>query len=277
MTVVTTNEPQPSVVVTDPASTGAPVVSAASPTPEPTANADGSTKAERTRLLLIATALDLFKTQGYDGTTMRAIATAAGVSVGNAYYHFESKEHLIQAFYDQAQVDHINAVQPVLDRTADLETRIIGVIHAWIDVMSPYRAFAGSFFKNAADPTSALSPFSPESAPARNASIDMWRSVIDTSDTKVAKALRAELPELAWLFFMGVVLFWVHDRSHDNMASKLLVARLAPTIVRVIGLAKLPVLRATVADLVALTAELKMLAGAMTTAPADTSAKTPRR
>ena len=46
----------------------------------------------------------LFREQGYEQTTMRAIAREAGVSVGNAYYYFASKEHLIEAFYEDTQV-----------------------------------------------------------------------------------------------------------------------------------------------------------------------------
>ena len=42
--------------------------------------------------------ISLFLEHGYDGTTMRGIAQAAGVSVGNAYYYFDSKEHLIQEY-----------------------------------------------------------------------------------------------------------------------------------------------------------------------------------
>ena len=31
--------------------------------------------------------------------------------------------------------------------------------------------------------------------------------------------LRAELPELLWLYQMGLVLFWVHDRSAHGVAT----------------------------------------------------------
>ncbi|OKI24386.1 hypothetical protein A6A07_05860 [Streptomyces sp. CB03911] len=49
-------------------------------------------KSEQTRALILETAMRLFKERGYDKTTMRAIAAEAGVSVGNAYYYFASKE-----------------------------------------------------------------------------------------------------------------------------------------------------------------------------------------
>jgi hypothetical protein len=136
---------------------------------------------------------------------------------------------------------------------------MVAVMEAWLDLMEPYRAFAGTFFKNAAEPTSPLSPFSAESAPARDASIALWRQVIDGSDTKVAKALRPELPGLLWLYFMGIVLFWVHDQSDQAARTRLLARRTAPMVVRAIGLARLPVLRSTIDDLVGLIAELKSL------------------
>ena len=190
---------------------------------------------------------------------MRAIAVEAGVSVGNAYYYFSSKEHLIQAFYDRAQVEHAEAAEPVLAGDTDLTARIMGVLEAWLDVMDPYRAFAGTFFKNAAEPTSPLSPFSAESAPARAAAIALWAQVIQGSDTKVARMLRDELPELLWLYSMGIVLFWVHDTSDGAARSRLLARRTAPMVVSAIGLARLPVLRATITDLISLIGELKRL------------------
>lgn len=217
------------------------------------------TKAARTKSAIIDAALQLFLDRGFDDTTMRAIAAEAGVSVGNAYYYFESKEHLIQAFYDRAQVAHRAAAQPVMTGETDLAARIVGVIEAWLVVMEPYRAFAGSFFKNAAEPTSPLSPFSPESAGARSSSINLWRQVVEGSDVKIPKALREELPELLWLYFMGIVLYWVHDRSDGATGTRLLARRSAPMVVRTIGLARLPVLRATITDLVSLIAELKQL------------------
>ena len=51
---------------------------------------------EDTKALVRATALRLFRERGYAATTMRAIAQEAGVATGNAYYHFASKDHLVQ-------------------------------------------------------------------------------------------------------------------------------------------------------------------------------------
>ncbi len=216
-------------------------------------------KAARTRSAIIDAALKLFREKGYDATTMRAIAGEAGVSVGNAYYYFDSKEQLIQGFYDRAQVEHGAAARPVLDSERDLAGRIAGVIEAWLVTMEPYRPFAGKFFKNAAEPTSPLSPFSTESHSARAAAIALWREVLEGSDARVPKRLQADLPEMLWLYFMGIVLFWVHDHTAGASATRRVVARTAPLVVRAISIARLPVMRTMLDDVVALMGEVKLV------------------
>jgi AcrR family transcriptional regulator len=207
-------------------------------------------RGEATRRAIVETALRLFRERGYDKTTMRAIATEAGVSVGNAYYYFASKEHLVQAFYDQLHEEHVQRVRVLLDREPVFADRLAGTLLAWLEVARPYHAFAGKFFKNAAEPTSPLSPFSAESAPARDASIELFREVLEGSDAKVDPQLRPELPELLWLAHMGTVLFWVHDTSTEQSRSEALVAQAVPLIDRLVGLSRLRVLRPVTRQLV---------------------------
>ncbi|MGW5179326.1 TetR family transcriptional regulator [Streptomyces sp. NPDC004082] len=203
----------------------------------------GPAKSEQTRALILETALRLFQERGYDKTTMRAIAKEAGVSVGNAYYYFAGKEHLIQGFYDRIGVEHQVAVGPVLEREKDLEARIAGVLKAWLDVAEPYHEFAAQFFKNAADPDSPLSPFSPESQGPREAAIAMHRQVLAGSKAKVPDELRDVLPELMWLSQMGLVLYWVFDRTEGRERSYRLAERGARLTTRGVSLARFRVLR----------------------------------
>ncbi len=48
----------------------------------------------------LAAALELFSKQGFRGSTMRQIADAAGLSVGNLYHHFPSKEAIFERLLD---------------------------------------------------------------------------------------------------------------------------------------------------------------------------------
>ena len=77
---------------------------------------DEPSKGERTKQRIVAAALELFREQGYEATTMRMVADAAEVSLGNAYYYFASKELLLQAFYREVHEAHLAAAAPVLRR-----------------------------------------------------------------------------------------------------------------------------------------------------------------
>ncbi|MFI5691300.1 TetR family transcriptional regulator [Kribbella sp. NPDC051586] len=214
-------------------------------------------KGEQTRELILSTALRLFREQGYGKTTMRAIAAEAGVSVGNAYYYYGSKDHLMQAYYDLLQDQHRSAVEPLLAAEKAFVPRLSGVLRTWLDVAAPYHEFAGTFFKTAADPKSPLSPFSDESRPARDASVEIFRRVVEGSDLKVPADLRAELPELLWLLQMGIVLFWVHDSSEDVRRTHTLINRAVPLVDRLLRLTRIPGVRGVVADLVGLIHSIK--------------------
>jgi AcrR family transcriptional regulator len=219
---------------------------------------DGATaKGEQTRELILSTALRLFREQGYGRTTMRAIATEAGVSVGNAYYYFSSKEHLMQAYYDHLQDQHGEAAAAILAGEKSFTVRLSGVLHSWLDISAPYHEFAGTFFKTAAEPKSPLSPFSEESRPARESSVEMFRQVVEGSDLKLPDELKAELPELLWLMLMGVVLFWVHDDSEDVRRTRALIDRAVPLVDRLLRLTRIPGVRGVVNDLVGLIRTIK--------------------
>jgi AcrR family transcriptional regulator len=190
---------------------------------------------------------------------MRAIAKEAGVSVGNAYYYFDSKEHLIQEYYGRVVEAHLEAARPVLERERTLQARLRGVVLAHVDVAEPYHDFAGVLFKTAADPKSPLSPFSSESGPARERSIELFTELLEGSDAKVTKELRADLPELLWLYQLGITLYWVHDESPGAARTRLLIERTTPLVDRLVNLSRLPVLRPIARQIVTTIRELREL------------------
>jgi AcrR family transcriptional regulator len=202
-----------------------------------------SPKSERTREQIVAAALELFREQGYQGTTMRAVAARAGVSVGNAYYYFGSKEELIQGFYDHLVAEHTAACAAVFAASTDLADRLRGTLLAWLAAAEPYHRFAGRFFASAAQPENPLSPFSRASSPARDASIALYRELVDGSSTRVGEELAGTLPELLWLYQLGVVLYWVHDSSAGAARTRTLVEHTAPMVARLVRLSRLPVIR----------------------------------
>lgn len=200
-------------------------------------------KGEETRAHLLATALELFEERGYEGTTMRAIAERAGLSLGSAYYYFRSKEHLIQGVYGRTHEEHLAACEEALAAEGKLAERLRLVVRARLDTLAPYHAFAAALFRSAADPKSPLNPFSRESRPVREASIALFARLVERSPERLSPALRRRLPELLWLYHMGIILFWVHDRSPDCEHSYRLADRTAGIVDRFIQLSQLPPVR----------------------------------
>ena len=88
-------------------------------------------------------ALELFSTQGYGATSMRQISQLAGVSVGNLYHHFGSKETIYQQLLDEyfeKLLDPNDALQQLFERAdfpEDLE-ELAALIERGVDDYAPY-------------------------------------------------------------------------------------------------------------------------------------------
>jgi AcrR family transcriptional regulator len=189
------------------------------------------------------------------------VAQRAGVSLGNAYYYFASKEHLLQGYYARMKSEHEAAAEAVLAKERDLRARLLGVLEAHLAVSEPYHRFAGLLFRTAADPKSPLSPFSKESEATRKESIALYGRVIEGASKRIPEDLRVRLPELLWTFSMGIVLFWVHDDSPGRAKTHALAARSVDLVVRLISLASNPLLRPLRRQVVALLDEVAAAGG----------------
>ena len=60
-------------------------------------------------------AAKLFRDRGYAATTIRDIARESGMRPGSLYYHYSSKEKLLEAVLDRSISELIRAVTPILD------------------------------------------------------------------------------------------------------------------------------------------------------------------
>lgn len=209
------------------------------------ADAAGKTaKGEQTRALILETALELFRERGYEETTMRAIAEEAGVALGSAYYYFSGKEQLIQAFYGRTHREHLAEAEEVLRTERTLQGRLRGVMAAKLRTIEPYHRFAGILFRTAADPESPLNPFSEASLPTRREATAVFAEVVRGAEDrrKLPKELEAELPDLLWTYHMGIVLFWIHDRSPGRARTWRLMERTVDLVVRLVALSTLPLM-----------------------------------
>jgi hypothetical protein len=80
---------------------------------------------------------------------------------------------------------------------------------------------------------------------------------VDGSTIRVDPELRAHLPELLWLYSLGVILFWVHDTSPGCAKTYQLIDRTVPLAARLVALSRMRLLRATMRDVVSLIQDLR--------------------
>jgi AcrR family transcriptional regulator len=200
-------------------------------------------KGEQTKALILNSALDLLREHGYEQTTMRAIAGKAGVSLGNAYHYFGSKEHLIQAFYHRLHEEHLAAALPALEKETSFRSRMLAVMRLRVVTMEPYHEFAGVLFKTAADPRSPLNPFAPDSEPVRRDSVKLFESIVAGTQARIPSDLRQELPYLLWLYHLGIVLFWIHDSSAKRARTYRLIDQTVELLDKLIAMASNPLMR----------------------------------
>jgi AcrR family transcriptional regulator len=209
-------------------------------------------KAEETRGRILRAALGLFQQHGFAETTMREIAREAGVATGAAYYYFPSKEAIVMAFYWETQAETDAAVEKRLKGLRDLRSRVRALIEMKLEQFRPYRDFLGALFRSAGDPSSPLSPFGEQTREIREQSIAHFRGAIEGSDVPVPADLAEPLPYLLWLYQMGIILFWIHDRSPRQSRTARLLEKSSDLIVKVIKVSRfrlLKPLRGAVVDL----------------------------
>lgn len=209
-------------------------------------------KSDDTRAKITETAIESFRERGYDQTTLRLIAAEAGISVGNAYYYFPTKNHLVQELYLRVQGDHLKRVRAAIGSSTDIAKRLEVALLCGLDATGPYHDAAAGFLAAAISPTSAVSPFGAESAGPRAMALEVFQEVVEGSSNNIPANLKRQLPELLWLAYMGLTLYWVYDTSEGQAKSRALAKGAAKLFGTVLPLARLPFARGPVNQLLEL-------------------------
>jgi AcrR family transcriptional regulator len=201
-----------------------------------------TTKSEETRARILNAALTTFRERGFDRATMREIAEAAEVATGAAYYYFDSKEALVMAFYERAQQEMQADLESKLTRCRTLESRLRTIITEKFEYFGPNRKLLGALSAHA-DPEHPLSPFSEETKSIRDSDMAFFEAAAAESGIKLPKDIQPYLPRLLWLYQMGLILFWVYDRSPQQRRTKALFEQTLKMLLLTLRLASIPLLR----------------------------------
>ena len=167
---------------------------------------------------IVKSALSLFQTKGFEGTTTRAIARKAGIAEGTVFNYFKTKEDIALYFFEQ-EVGH--AVAAVRDNTrlrkAPLEEKLFALVQSQLEYLAPYERFIGAALLHALKPSSPLGPFSHRAMELRHRYLGFVEELITESIPKHKQNPLAFLaPEVFWIYYLGTLLYWLYDSSEDK-------------------------------------------------------------
>ncbi|MDR3773139.1 MAG: TetR family transcriptional regulator [Terracidiphilus sp.] len=199
-------------------------------------------KSEATRARIFEAALRVFRERGFHAATMREIAAEAGVALGAAYYYFDSKNAIVMAFYEQAQQKMLPELERTLASSRTLESRLRAIIQQKFETFAPNRALLGALSAHI-DPDHPLSPFSAATAGIRDRDTAFFERAIGESGVRLPPSILPYLPRLLWLYQMGLMLFWVYDKSARQARTALLFDKTLAMMLLLIKLAGVPLLR----------------------------------
>jgi AcrR family transcriptional regulator len=106
---------------------------------------DPATLSSSDQILLAA--LECFVERGYHGTTIRQVATRAGVSVPGLYHHFPSKLTLLERLIDGTMDDLIEQTESALEGAGDDPVdrfNAVVVAHVQFHCARPEESFVGN-------------------------------------------------------------------------------------------------------------------------------------
>lgn len=190
-----------------------------------------------TRQQLYDVAIELVAKRGYEATTLRDVATEAGVSVGLLYRYFPSKSAVVLALYDDLSSTFTTRAGRVraelwrdrFVRTLELSLEVLGAQRTAIAALAPILV---------GDPERGL--FSASNAASREKVEAVFaRVVTGSTDAPSDPDDAAALGRLLYLAHLAVILFWLLDRTAKQRATRGLLGLLRqslPFATAVIGL-----------------------------------------
>lgn len=162
---------------------------------------------EATRRKILDCAQEQFRTAGFEQTTTRDIARAAGIATGTLFNYFPTKEAIVTALIADSQ-QRLAVVDAAEYQT--LEEALFAHVAATLRLWKPYRKYLTPVLETA------LSPLAESSSSSTEQSLrtEHLATVFELSRRfKLEAALTPVTLQLYWTLYLGVLAFWTRDSS----------------------------------------------------------------
>lgn len=185
-------------------------------------SAEKKTKGEATRERLLDIALRLFAQHGFEATTMRDIADAAGLSLGATYRHYARKEDLVLALYARLAATLAKRVARL--PAGPMSQRFHAAMELKLKLLQPHRRAFGALVATALNPEVELGVLSQSTGEIRTRVREIFARVVSEATDRPAPPQDAQLAELLYAVHLLLLLIWTQDRSARAGATRALLA-----------------------------------------------------
>jgi AcrR family transcriptional regulator len=159
---------------------------------------------------IVVAAARLFKTAGWENTTTREIAAAAGIATGTLFNYFQGKEAIAAALISDALLQAQEEFEKRPRDQETLEETLFSFTWTGLKRLRPYRKFLSPAAETIFSPLAQFSPVRPGDA-IRVSHLDAVEQIITRYG--IAGPLSAVTLQLYWTLYLGVFGYWAADAS----------------------------------------------------------------
>jgi AcrR family transcriptional regulator len=157
-----------------------------------------------TRQRILEVAGELFARQGFEATTTRDVARAAGIAAGTLFNYFPSKEAIVEHWIAEAYAPPCEPAEP-----RSLEEELFAHVAALLRRLGPYRKHLPAVLETTFSP---LATARDGDAPSpRVAHLEAVSQIVSRHGHH--EALSPLALQLYWTLYTGVLAFWATDSS----------------------------------------------------------------
>jgi AcrR family transcriptional regulator len=161
-----------------------------------------------TRQRILDAAIQAFRKRGFESTTTRDIATAAGIATGTLFNYFATKEAIVEFLAEQALARARSRFDGNVSE-GDLEESLFAYVAAELRQLKPLRKFIMPLLETSLCPLALA---------RRSDSNNVLRA--GHMETVAGLARKHGFPDLSpvtlqvyWTLYIGVLAFWAVDKS----------------------------------------------------------------
>ena len=189
---------------------------------------------------LYAIAIRMISERGYEATTLRDIAHQGGVSVGLLYRYFPGKQAVILALYDDLSAEYARRADAM--HPGRWRDRVMFALTASLQVLEPHRVPLRALIPVlVGDPADGL--FSASTAFSRHRVQRVFETAVSGASDAPREPLAAALGRLFYLLHLGVLLWWLLDRSARQRTTHALVGSIEQMLPSLAMALRLPLVR----------------------------------